>query len=311
MMAISRGTSNCLRPAGAGVTASAPTARSSNRNSTSWRGLAERRRELWPDRSQLEREQGDNVWITLSIREGKNREVRRIMEHLGLTVNRLIRVSFGPFMLGDLEPGQIEEVKTSVLKDQLGPRLTRQLGVKREPMREERPLAPGRAKPTYLRRKPSAPPRPSRPEDEPGPLKRRRILQIDGSEAPKVEFVREKKPRPDRFGPRQGDGEKPERRSRAARPEREDRRERPSRPDGERPGAKRLIVTAHREIAHLGPEEIETPASAPHFVRARAVRMRGSAQLGGHAPRKAARESSANVPSSRDGERRWSKAPDA
>src|SRR6516164_4709786 len=91
-----------------------------------------------PIEATLEREQGDNVWITRSIREGKNREVRRIMEHLGISVNRLIRVSFGPFMLGDIEPGQIEEVKTSVLKDQLGPRLARRRGIKRQPLREAR-----------------------------------------------------------------------------------------------------------------------------------------------------------------------------
>ncbi len=127
-----------------------------------------------PIEATLEREQGDNVWVTLLVREGKNREVRRIMEHLGLTVNRLIRVSFGPFVLGDLEPGQIEEVKTSVLKDQLGPRLTRQLGVRREVMREERKLGPTRSKPTYLRRKPGAPERPERPAEETR-LKRRRV----------------------------------------------------------------------------------------------------------------------------------------
>ncbi len=138
----------------------------------------------------LEREQGCNVWISLAIREGKNREVRRIMEHLGLMVNKLIRVSFGPFMLGELEPGQIEEVKTAVLKDQLGPRLSRQLGVRREPMREERKLPPARSKPSYLRRKsPPAKAIPSRIQ-ETRPLKRRRILSMDGTEAPKVEFVR-------------------------------------------------------------------------------------------------------------------------
>ncbi|MGA7324905.1 MAG: pseudouridine synthase [Rhodomicrobium sp.] len=139
----------------------------------------------------LEREQGGNVWISLAIREGKNREVRRIMEHLGLTVNRLIRVSFGPFMLGELEPGQIEEVKTAVLKDQLGPRLSRQLGVRREPMREERKLPPARAKPTYLRRQPA----PARAilsgRQEARPLKRRRILSMDGKETPKLEYVQQ------------------------------------------------------------------------------------------------------------------------
>lgn len=152
-----------------------------------------------PIEASVEREQGGNVWISVSIREGKNREVRRIMEHLGLTVNRLIRVSFGPFMLGDMEPGQIEEVKTAVLKDQLGPRLSRQLGVRREPVREERRLAPTRSKPTYLRRKPAAGARPEaahRQEAEARPLKRRRIFEE--GEAPKVEFVAEK-PRKGRF----------------------------------------------------------------------------------------------------------------
>jgi 23S rRNA pseudouridine2605 synthase len=145
----------------------------------------------------LEREQGDNVWITLSIREGKNREVRRIMEHLGLSVNRLIRVSFGPFMLGDIEPGQIEEVKTGVLKDQLGPRLARQFRVKREPVREERRLPPVRSKPTYLRRKQDAVERPERLREE-RPMRRRRIL-AEGGEAAKVELVPDKKWRPARF----------------------------------------------------------------------------------------------------------------
>jgi 23S rRNA pseudouridine2605 synthase len=172
-----------------------------------------------PVDASLEREQGDNVWITVSIREGKNREVRRIMEHLGLTVNRLIRVSFGPFMLGELETGQIEEVKTAVLKDQLGPRLTRQLGVRREPLREERRLAPARNKPSYLRRKPENAARPAWPGHADGGerlLKRRRIFDEGSAEAPTVEFVAEK-PRFQKGG--KGTGERPERlpfRSRAA-----------------------------------------------------------------------------------------------
>ena len=148
-----------------------------------------------PVEATLEREQGDNVWIAISIREGKNREVRRILENLGLTVNRLIRVSFGPFMLGELETGQIEEVKVAVLKDQLGPRLTRQLGVRREPLREERRLAPTRSKPSYLRRKPETGARPGWQGQADGgerPLKRRRIFDEGSAEAPKVEFVAEK-----------------------------------------------------------------------------------------------------------------------
>ena len=74
-----------------------------------------------PIEATLDREQGTNVWLTFAIREGKNREVRNVLEHLGLKVNRLIRVSFGPFQLGELADGAIEEVKTEVLRDQLGP----------------------------------------------------------------------------------------------------------------------------------------------------------------------------------------------
>ncbi|WP_291863198.1 pseudouridine synthase [Bradyrhizobium sp.] len=68
----------------------------------------------------LERDQGANVWLVFAIREGKNREVRNVMAHLGLEVNRLIRISYGPFQLGELPEGEVEEVKTRVLREQLG-----------------------------------------------------------------------------------------------------------------------------------------------------------------------------------------------
>ncbi|MCP5039298.1 MAG: rRNA pseudouridine synthase [Rhodobacteraceae bacterium] len=68
----------------------------------------------------LDRQQGANAWLTIAIREGKNREIRRAMEAVGLSVNRLIRVSYGPFRLGDLKPGEVEEVRARVLRDQLG-----------------------------------------------------------------------------------------------------------------------------------------------------------------------------------------------
>jgi 23S rRNA pseudouridine2605 synthase len=68
----------------------------------------------------LDRQQGANAWATVAIREGKNREVRRAMEAVGLSVNRLIRVSYGPFQLGNLKPGEVEEVRPRVLRDQLG-----------------------------------------------------------------------------------------------------------------------------------------------------------------------------------------------
>ena len=68
----------------------------------------------------LDRQQGSNAWLTLSFREGKNREVRKVMNHLGYNVNRLIRISFGPFNLKKLPYGELEEVKNKVLNDQLG-----------------------------------------------------------------------------------------------------------------------------------------------------------------------------------------------
>src|SRR3984885_15210308 len=71
----------------------------------------------------LERDQGANVWLVFAIREGKNREVRNVLAHLGLEVNRLIRVSYGPFQLGELAEGEVEEVKTRVLREQLGEKI--------------------------------------------------------------------------------------------------------------------------------------------------------------------------------------------
>jgi 23S rRNA pseudouridine2605 synthase len=73
-----------------------------------------------PIRATLDRTQGANVWLTLALREGKNREVRRVLAHLGLTVNRLIRTAYGPFQLGELPRGAVEEVPRGVLRDQLG-----------------------------------------------------------------------------------------------------------------------------------------------------------------------------------------------
>ena len=61
-----------------------------------------------------------NAWITLSLTEGKNREVRRVLDALGLKVNRLIRIAYGPFQLGTLASGAVEEVPRRVLRDQLG-----------------------------------------------------------------------------------------------------------------------------------------------------------------------------------------------
>lgn len=81
-----------------------------------------------PIEALLEREQGANAWLSFAIREGKNREVRKVLESLGLRVNRLIRVSYGPFMLGDLPEGDVKEVETAALRAELGEKIVQQSG---------------------------------------------------------------------------------------------------------------------------------------------------------------------------------------
>ena len=73
-----------------------------------------------PIRAVLDRQQASNAWLTVSLHEGKNREIRKVMEHLGLPVSRLIRVAYGPFQLGDLARGAVDEVPRRVLREQLG-----------------------------------------------------------------------------------------------------------------------------------------------------------------------------------------------
>jgi 23S rRNA pseudouridine2605 synthase len=90
-----------------------------------------------PVEAHIDREQGSNTWLTLGLREGKNREVKRIIEHFGLKVNRLIRISFGPFQLGDLAEGAVEEVRTRMLRDQLGPSLIRKANAIFEDVRDK------------------------------------------------------------------------------------------------------------------------------------------------------------------------------
>jgi 23S rRNA pseudouridine2605 synthase len=72
-----------------------------------------------PIEAAVDSRKGDNAWLTVSLREGRNREVRRVMAHLGLPVSRLIRTAYGPFQLGTLERGEIEEVPQRILRQQL------------------------------------------------------------------------------------------------------------------------------------------------------------------------------------------------
>jgi 23S rRNA pseudouridine2605 synthase len=98
----------------------------------------------------IDRVQGSNVWLNVSLREGKNREVKKLLGFLGLATNRLIRVSYGPFQLGDLHEGEVREIRGKVLRDQLGVKLARAAGADFEapirpppPAPETRPRARG------------------------------------------------------------------------------------------------------------------------------------------------------------------------
>jgi 23S rRNA pseudouridine2605 synthase len=101
----------------------------------------------------VDRVQGANIWLTVGLREGKNREVKRVLAHLGLDTNRLIRVSYGPFQLGDLKDGEVREIRGRVLRDQLGEKLAAAAGADFEaPVRlpappTPRPVAPRTARP--------------------------------------------------------------------------------------------------------------------------------------------------------------------
>ncbi|QUS41277.1 pseudouridine synthase [Tardiphaga alba] len=122
----------------------------------------------------LERDQGANVWLVFAIREGKNREVRNVCAHLGLEVNRLIRISYGPFQLGELEEGEVDEVKTRVLREQLGEKIAEAAGAdfgRQLPSKGDTSLDPVIVKKPVMKR--------STVEDRKG---RRVVVQRSGSE---------------------------------------------------------------------------------------------------------------------------------
>ncbi len=103
--------------------------------------------------ARVDRVQGGNVWLTLGLREGKNREIKRVLAHLGLDTNRLIRVSYGPFQLGEIAPGEVREMRGRVLRDQLGATLAAAAGADfTAPLRDDAPREDERPPP--VRRKP-------------------------------------------------------------------------------------------------------------------------------------------------------------
>ena len=84
------------------------------------RGIEVEGERFQPMEVKLDRIQGANAWLTVGLREGRNREIRRAMSAIGLYVNRLIRVSYGPFRLNEMQPGEVSEVRAKVMRDQLG-----------------------------------------------------------------------------------------------------------------------------------------------------------------------------------------------
>jgi len=125
----------------------------------------------------LDREQGANVWLTFGIREGKNREVRNVLEYLGLKVNRLIRVVFGPFELGDMERGAVEEVAVEQMRDALGADIIAAANVDFDsPLAEREVASPGQKrrdtpvhKPLHKRTERPSPKGPRRRDRSSGP----------------------------------------------------------------------------------------------------------------------------------------------
>ncbi|MGB3537501.1 MAG: pseudouridine synthase [Mesorhizobium sp.] len=192
----------------------------------------------------LDREQGSNAWLTLALREGKNREVRNILGALGLDVTRLIRVSYGPFQLDDLKEGHVLEIKGRVLRDQLGERLVEESGANfdaeitkpfsNKPVRrtEPRPLEQERPKSTREGDR--------RPIGEGGLIKNRKRREGSRDEAlgklstrPEGGFA-ERGSRPERGerserGPKPGFGGKPPRGGKNS-----EREQRPIEPPGQR-----------------------------------------------------------------------------
>ena len=78
-----------------------------------------------PVQAELESQNGTNSWLLITLNEGKNREIRKLMKYIGLEVARLIRLSYGPFQLGNLKKGEVKEIPQKVLREQLGSKFKR------------------------------------------------------------------------------------------------------------------------------------------------------------------------------------------
>jgi 23S rRNA pseudouridine2605 synthase len=145
----------------------------------------------------LDRAQGDNAWLTLAFAEGKNREVRRVMEAIGLKVNRLLRHEYGPFKLGELLRGEVQEVSSAALREALGPELSKHLRRGQKPVDT---LINAMAQPDLPPKKPVRE-RPAEPEPaKPNHPAKRKGPRPEGWAKPKVKA----KPKPRRTDSKKG-----------------------------------------------------------------------------------------------------------
>lgn len=145
----------------------------------------------------LERAQGSNTWLVLSLREGKNREVKNVLGALGLQVNRLIRVSYGPFQLGDLPEGEVETISARVLREQLGKRLAAEANTDFE---SDMPEVAPRKKPATNPKLRAAAPGKTLPKDSPHKSRDNKFrFEDDDTEAAAAAAFAER-PRQDRPG---------------------------------------------------------------------------------------------------------------
>jgi 23S rRNA pseudouridine2605 synthase len=231
----------------------------------------------------LDRAQGTNAWLTIGLREGKNREVKNILGALGLDVTRLIRISYGPFQLAELPEGHVWEMKGKTLRDQLGERLIEEAGANFD-ADIAKPFSNKPARREYEREEQSDGPRIMRDGErgrvgEGGLIKNRKRRENTRDEA-----LDKLSTRPERgsFGDR---GERPERSPRPARGRKAgDREQRPIEPPGQRkanvwmaPGARPIGKgRAAAEKAQAEAKKGRKPGGKPGFGKPRGDRPTGA-----------------------------------